>query len=231
MALHVREIFQVSPGAGAPTVYKVETPVEPGELVPENNARSTLVQPPTRPRRVLLIEGAPGFEHGFLKRAWASDRGLEVDSVVRKGKNEQGADTFYIQATQSRGEQLRDGYPANREALFRYDALVFANVEGHQLSKAELELTRSFVGERGGGLLVLGARSFARQGLGGTRHRGRACRSISPIAAATCCRPRRYVASTASRSPRQARHIRSCSCRRGLTRLASDGKPCRRWRR
>ena len=164
----VREIFQVSPGAGAPTVYKVETPVEPGELVPENNVRSTLVQPPTRPRRVLLIEGAPGFEHGFLKRAWASDRGLEVDSVVRKGKNEQGADTFYIQATQSRGEQLTKGYPANREALFRYDAVVFANVEGHQLSKAELDLTRSFVGERGGGLLVLGARSFARQGLGGT---------------------------------------------------------------
>ena len=164
----VREIFQVSPGAGAPTVYKIETPVDPGELVPENNVRSTLVQPPTRPRRVLLIEGAPGFEHGFLKRAWASDRGLEVDSVVRKGKNEQGADTFYIQATQSRGEQLTEGYPANREALFRYDALVFANVEGHQLSKAELDLTRSFVGERGGGLLVLGARSFARQGLGGT---------------------------------------------------------------
>ena len=164
----VREVFQVSPGKQAPTVYTVETPVAAGEIVPENNARSTLVQPPARPRRVLLVEGAPGFEHSFLKRAWASDPGLEIDSVVRKGKNEQGADTFYIQAAQSRSDSLAAGYPATREALFRYDALVLANVEGHQFSKSALEATRSFVGERGGGLLVLGARSFMRQGLGGT---------------------------------------------------------------
>jgi uncharacterized membrane protein len=157
----------VSPGR-QPTVYTVETPVVAGEIVPENNARSTLVQPPARPRRVLLVEGAPGFEHSFLKRAWASDPGLEIDSVVRKGRNEQGADTFYIQAAQSRSDSLAAGYPAAREALFRYDALVLANVEGHQFSKTALEATRSFVGERGGGLLVLGARSFMRQGLGGT---------------------------------------------------------------
>ena len=164
----VREVFQVSPGPSAPTVYTVETPVASGELVPENNARRVLVQPPSRPRRVLLVEGAPGFEHSFLKRAWASDSGLEIDSVVRKGRNEQGADTFYIQAAQSRSDSLAAGYPATREALFRYDALVLANVEAHQFTRAQLEATRSFVGERGGGLLVLGARSFLRQGLAGT---------------------------------------------------------------
>jgi uncharacterized membrane protein len=164
----VREVFQVSPSRGAPTVYTVETPVAAGELVPENNARRVLVQPPSRPRRVLLVEGAPGFEHSFLKRAWASDSGLEIDSVVRKGKNEQGTDTFYIQAAQSRSDSLAAGYPATREALFRYDALVLANVEAHQFTRPQLEATRSFVGERGGGLLVLGARSFLRQGLAGT---------------------------------------------------------------
>jgi uncharacterized membrane protein len=164
----VREVFQVSPGRGAPTVYTVETPVAPGELVPENNARRVLVQPPSRARRVLLVEGAPGFDHSFLKRAWATDSGLEIDSVVRKGRNEQGADTFYIQAAESRSASLAAGYPPTREALFRYDALVLANVEAHQFSRQQLEATRSFVGERGGGLLVLGARSFLRQGLAGS---------------------------------------------------------------
>jgi len=164
----VREVFQVSPGRGAPTVYTVETPVAAGELVPENNARSALVQPPSRARRVLLGEGAPGFEHSFLKRAWASDPGLEIDSVVRKGRNEQGADTFYIQAARSRSDSLAAGYPATRDALFRYDALVLANVEAHLFTRAQLEATRSFVGERGGGLLVLGARSFLQQGLAGS---------------------------------------------------------------
>jgi uncharacterized membrane protein len=161
----VRAVFQVSPGRGGPTVYTVHIPEAAGELVPENNSRSALVQPPSRPRRVLLVEGAPGFEHSFLKRAWTEDTGLEIDSIVRKGKNEQGTDTFYIQASRSRSNALTSGYPQRAEDLFVYDALVLANVEGNQLSREHLESTRRFVSERGGGLLVLGGRSFLRQGL------------------------------------------------------------------
>jgi hypothetical protein len=164
----VRAVFQVAPGRGGPTVYTVEIPALSGELVPENNARSTLVQPPSRSRRILLVEGAPGFEHSFLKRAWSADSGLEIDSVVRKGRNEQGRDTYYIQAAQSRSDALREGYPPKPEDLFRYDALVLANVEGHQLTRSQLEATRAFVAQRGGGLLVLGARSFLQQGLADT---------------------------------------------------------------
>jgi uncharacterized membrane protein len=164
----VREVFHVSPGRGTPTVYTVEIPAAAGEMVPENNLRSTLVQPPARTRRVLLVEGAPGFEHSFLKRAWSMDNGLEIDSVVRKGKNEQGHDTFYIQASRSRSEALREGYPAKAEDLFRYDAIVLANIGGHQLARAQLDATRAFVARRGGGLLVLGAQSFLQQGLADT---------------------------------------------------------------
>jgi uncharacterized membrane protein len=164
----IREVFQVSPPRSAPTVYTVTTPGLAGELVPENNSRSVLVQPPARPRRVLLVEGAPGFEHSFLKRAWVSDPGLEIDSVVRKGKNEQGTDTFYIQAGRARSDSLTTGYPPTREALFQYDAVVLANVEAHQFTKTQLEATRAFVGHRGGGLLALGARAFDRQGLAET---------------------------------------------------------------
>ena len=170
----VRETFHVTPNAGAPAVYTIEIPAAAGELVPENNTRSVLVQPPTRPRRVLLVQGAPGFEHSFLQRAWSSDTGLEVDSVVRKGKNEQGGDTFYVQAGAARGRSLASGYPATRAELFAYDAVVLANVEGSSLTAAQLEATRDFVGRRGGGLLVLGAQSFLRQGLLDTPHRRRA---------------------------------------------------------
>jgi uncharacterized membrane protein len=164
----VRTIFHVTPARGQPVVYTVEVPVAPGELVAENNARSVLVQPPSRVRHVLFLEGAPGFEHSFLKRAWAADPGLDVDSIVRKGKNEQGADTFYIQASRSRTESLTTGYPARVEDLFAYDAVVLANVEGNQLTRAQIEMTRAFVSRRGGGLLVLGARSFVTPGLAGT---------------------------------------------------------------
>jgi uncharacterized membrane protein len=161
----ISQTFHVSPNRDVPTVYTVEIPSAPDELVPDNSARSALVPAAGRPRRVLLVQGAPGFEHSFLRRAWASDRGLEVDSVARKGRDDSGAETFYVQATAARANALVGGFPNTREALFAYDVVVLANVDPDLLTTAQLALTRAFVGERGGGLLVLGARGFQRQGL------------------------------------------------------------------
>jgi uncharacterized membrane protein len=164
----VHTVFQVTPARGSPVVYSVEVPVLSGELVPENNSRSVLVQPPARQHHVLFVEGAPGFEHSFLKRAWAADPGLDIDSIVRQGKNEQGVDTYYIQASQSRSNALASGYPSHAEELFAYDAVVLANVQSSQLTRDQQEMTRAFVGKRGGGLLVLGARTFTKPGFGDT---------------------------------------------------------------
>lgn len=164
----VHQVFTVSPSPDTPTVYTVEVPAMEGETSSENNARSVLVPPQQARRRVLVVEGAPGFEHTFLKRALASDRGLDVDSVVRKGQNDDGRPTFFVQASGDRAEALATGYPQTREALFKYDAIVFGNVEADFFTREQLSLTAAFVAERGGGLLVLGARSFERQGLSTT---------------------------------------------------------------
>jgi uncharacterized membrane protein len=164
----VREVFTVSPSRETATLYTVEIPLVPREIVTENNRRSVLVGPPRRKRRVLVVEGAPGFEHTFIKRALAADPGIEVDSVVRKGRNEQGDATYFVQALASRAPHLAQGFPAVREHLFQYDALVFANIEPDSLTRGQLDMAADFVGERGGGLLVLGAKSFAQQGLVGT---------------------------------------------------------------
>ncbi len=160
----VSQTFRVSPNRDVPTVYTVEVPAAGDEIVAENNARSVLVPAAAHPRRVLFVEGAPGFEHSFLRRAWAGDRGLEVDAVVRKGRDDSGADTFYVQAARSRADALTGGFPKSRPALFGYDVVVLANVDADMLSSDRLALTRAFVAERGGGLLVLGARAFQRQG-------------------------------------------------------------------
>jgi hypothetical protein len=164
----MHEVFTVSPAADQPTIYTVQIPASTGDVTAENNTRSVLIPPQAARRKVLIVEGAPGFEHTFLKRALASDRGLDVDSVVRKGQNDDGRDTFFVQAGASRAAALSGGYPITREALFQYDAIVFGNVEADFFTRDQLDLTAKFVAERGGGLLVLGARSFERQGLTGT---------------------------------------------------------------
>ena len=164
----VREVFTVSPGRQTATLYTVEIPTATGELVPENNRRSVLVSPPGRKRKLLVVEGAPGFEHTFIKRAFGSDPGIEVDSVVRKGRDERGAPTYFVQAAASRATLLSRGFPPDRDGLFQYDGVIFANIEADSLSRQQLELAADFVAERGGGVLVLGAKSFAQQGLVGT---------------------------------------------------------------
>jgi uncharacterized membrane protein len=164
----VNETFTVSPNALNPTVYSAEIAAGQGEAITENNSRSVLVSPAGRKRRVLTVAGAPGFEHSFLIRALNQDPGLEVDSVVRKGKNEEAADTFLVQASGGRASALLSGFPATRDVLFGYDAVVIANVEGDFFTRAQLALASDFVAERGGGLLVLGGRTFEQRGLIGT---------------------------------------------------------------
>ena len=164
----VHAVFTVSPEPDVPTVYTVEIPAAADELAAENNVRSVLVPPQTGKRKVLILEGAPGYEHTFLKRALAQDPGLMVDAVVRKGQNDDGRDTFYVQADPSRMAALSSGYPSKRSELFAYDAVIFGNIEADFFTREQLSLTAQFIAERGGGLLVLGARSFDRQGLAGT---------------------------------------------------------------
>src|SRR6185436_6688439 len=79
-----------------------------------------------------------------------------------------GVDTFFVQAGSGRSTALTAGFPARRDQLFVYDALIIANVESDFFSRAQLTMLADFVSERGGGLLVLGGRSFAQRGLSGT---------------------------------------------------------------
>lgn len=164
----VDEVFTVAPDPLNATVYTAEVAGGAGETIAENNSRSVLVSPAGRKRRVLALEGAPGHEHSFITRAITNDSGLELDSVVRKGRNENGEGTFLVQAGPGRATSLVSGFPSNREALYAYDVLVIANVEGDFFTRTQLGEASDFVSARGGGLLVLGGRSFAQRGLIGT---------------------------------------------------------------
>ena len=164
----VRAVVTVSPPRETATLYTVEIPSAAGDVALDNNRRSVLVEPPGRPRRVLMIEGSPGFEHSFIKRALATDAGIELDSVVRKGRDVRGASTYFVQASDARAPRLAGGFPQERAALYEYDAVVLANLEGDALSRPQLQMLSDFVDQRGGGLLMLGAKSFLQQGFGGT---------------------------------------------------------------
>ena len=62
---------------------------------------------------------------------------------------------------------MSSGYPFKRSELFAYDGVIFGNIEADFFTREQLELTNDFIATRGGGLLVMGARSFESPGAGG----------------------------------------------------------------
>jgi uncharacterized membrane protein len=164
----VRERFRVAPSRTTATVYTAELAEATGELTPANTRGTVFVPPPGQPHPVLILEGAPGFEHSFLTRTLKNDTGLDVDVIVRKGRSERGDPTFYVQGAASRTAALVNGFPRTRDELFRYAAVVLGNIEADFLSREQIAMLRAFVEQRGGGLAIIGARSFGERGVIGT---------------------------------------------------------------
>jgi uncharacterized membrane protein len=161
----VREIFRVAPSRTAATVYTVEVAPGPNELTLDNNSGAVFVPVPGEPHPVLVLQGGPGFEHGFLTRVLGLDPGLDVDGVVTKGRTPDDQPTFYVQGNAARTPYLLDGFPSDASRLFAYDVVVLGNMEADQLTRTQLDLLRAFVERRGGGLAVIGARSFGDRGV------------------------------------------------------------------
>jgi uncharacterized membrane protein len=218
----VQETFTVAPDRGAPGVFRVEIAEDTREVTLVNNRVEVLVPPPGRRRRVLLLEGAPGFDHTFLKRALQLDPSIEIDSVVRKGRNDVGQDTFYVQASGARTAALSTGFPSSREALFTYDTIVLANTPLDAMAREQLESLADFVAVRGGGLLVFGSRAFGPGSVTGT-----ALDAALPLDLTD----RRGVALTApSPADRLKVGVTDDGARHPIMRLAANGRETReRW--
>lgn len=160
-AVTVRVPFTLS--GGGPRMLRVRIPPQPGEQVVENNARDALVYADPRRRSVLYFEGEPRFEAKFIRRA------LENDSNVRLVTLERTAPNKFLRLDVDSPQELVAGFPRTRDELYAYSGVVLGSVEASQFTHDQLEMLRDFVGERGGGLLLLGGRrAFAEGGYAGT---------------------------------------------------------------
>lgn len=137
-------------------------PVE-GEAVAENNARVTLVEVRDDRRKILYFEGTPRPELKFLRRAVKEDANLQIVVLLRT------ADEKFLRLDVDDGDELAGGFPTTREELFAYSGLVLGDVEASFFTHDQLQMMADFVGQRGGGLLVLGGhRALAEGGYAGT---------------------------------------------------------------
>ncbi len=131
---------------------------QPGELLAANNVREAVIAIDPRQMRILYFEGEPRFEMKFLRRALAGDDQLRLRGLIRT------ADAKYYRVGIESERELQAGFPATREELFAYDALILGSVDSSLLSREQQALIVDFVSERGGGLLLLGGRRALAEG-------------------------------------------------------------------
>lgn len=155
---------QLAAGEDAgPRSFRFSIPVQDGEQVAQNNARSWLLTVDKQRERILYVEAEPRYEVKFLRRALADDEDVEVVVLQQAAPNK-----FRRLGVESPLE-LATGFPSTREDLFAYRGLILGSVPADFFDANQLRMIEEFVGQRGGGLLMLGGRrSFAAGGYGGT---------------------------------------------------------------
>lgn len=139
--------------------YTVEVVPQEGEATVENNRETRTVTVRNATIRVLLVQSYPSHEFDFLKTLLGRQRHGDQASAKKAFELTtilQEADPEYAELE----ETARRVFPATREELFTYDAVIFGDVNPVLLSPSARENLAAFVKERGGGIVFIGGPQY-----------------------------------------------------------------------
>lgn len=154
-----RITMQFAPPRSGFTQYTLALPLQPQELVADNNQKSFLINNRTRAARILYVEELHPWEFKFISRALEGDAATQLTALLKTGPEK-----FYRLGLRDPGE-LAKGFPRQRTELFGYHAIVFGSIPASFFTKEQLQLVHDFVAERGGGFMMLGGmKAFAQGG-------------------------------------------------------------------
>ena len=131
--------------------YEINVETREGEVNTSNNTDTQVVTVRDEAVRVILVQDYPNFEFRFLKnllaRSVQSDglqtKTIELTTVLHE------ADRDYA----SQDKTAQRVFPVSREELFKYDVIIFGDVNPTTLTRSTLDNIASFVTERGGGII------------------------------------------------------------------------------
>ncbi|HUU82481.1 MAG TPA: hypothetical protein VM243_03150 [Phycisphaerae bacterium] len=129
-------------------LYRVEVPIEPTELIADDNRRQTTVNVIDARIRVLLVAGGPSWDYRYLSRLLERDDAFDVSCWL------QSADVDAVRD----GNTIIDHLPTTAPELFAYDAIILLDPDPDELTQDWCRQTARLVTQYGGGLLYAAAR-------------------------------------------------------------------------
>ena len=154
--------------------YVVSVPALEGELTTENNVRAFPLKVVKTKLQLLYIEGHPGWEYAFLKRALERDPNIDSTCVILSSKSPNQLrgtllaryDRYYPQTTQS---ERVSRVPETLEDLLFYDILILGDLRSNTLTPQQHTAIVDFVEKEGKAVIFLGGRnSLGRDGFKNT---------------------------------------------------------------
>jgi hypothetical protein len=133
--------------------YDLEASIQPrnDEAVKDNNARSQRLRIIDAKIKVLMVEQSPRWEFRYLQAILLRDRRVELQCYLIEGDPGivRGEDSPYIAQ-----------FPARKEELFKYDLVIFGDIDPRHMSAVNLENLNELVSRFGGALVVVAGKRF-----------------------------------------------------------------------
>lgn len=122
------------------------------ETVKDNNSRTHHIRVIDAKIKVLLVEQSPRWEFRYLQAMLMRDRRIELKTLLMEGDPAlaRGEDSPYLEA-----------FPARKEDLFKYDVILFGDVDPKGLTNQQFENLNEFVSRFGGAFVMVAGRRFA----------------------------------------------------------------------
>lgn len=167
--------FKFVPSAVGSLEYRVEVPVQSGEIAKQNNSIDFRLDVGREKIRVLYLCGQPSPEYAFIRQILKSDPSIELVSfvILRNPEN-------IVPVPEDQLSLIP--FPTHEifvKTLTEFDLLIFENFSYSRFGilTSHLENIRQFVESRGGGFLMIGGENSF--GLGG--YRQTAIEGILPV--------------------------------------------------
>jgi hypothetical protein len=146
-------LIPVSSDREGELLYRVQLPQVDGELLPDDNTRSTAVRILDDQLRVLLVAGRPSYEYRHLTTLFERDDTIELSVWL------QSADQTALRD----GDRVITQLPREPSELFAYDLIMLHDPDPDGLDSSWAITVRRFVDEFGGGLLYQAGVQHAQQ--------------------------------------------------------------------
>jgi hypothetical protein len=138
------------PKATGERTFILEVDKRPRELQTDNNRIERVITVRKEKLKVLLVDSEPRYEYRYVKNYLERDETIELSVVLLS------SDPEYSEQDRS----ALPTFPAAKDDLFAYDAVIFGDVDISFLSHSQMQNLVEFVTEKGGGVLFVAGELF-----------------------------------------------------------------------